>query len=259
MNVAIKDAEDRIRDLITRTHIFCDWPKDMIEMLAEGAQLRRFADGERAVRSGEPSPQLALVAKGSFICQRSQKDGSAIIFDYLMPGQATSHLAVFDGYPPVFDIVSHGESEMIFIPRKSLMAAIARDPNRLMDFILMLCRRMRLEYENVYMRTASSVRGQIARIILYWLRGQDPNSGKLRVPVGVSQENMAAMLGKSRPTINKEIGAMIKEGILARRYRQLEVLDVKALAGIVERESPGFLAINIPIFTKPKGVLNAAD
>jgi len=259
MNVAIKDAEDRIRDLITHTHIFGGWPKDLVDTLIEGAQLRRFADGELAVRSGEASPQLALVAKGAFICRRPHKGGAPIIFDYLMPGQATSHIAVFDGYPAVFDIASRGESEMVFIPRKALLAAIALDPNRLMDFVLMLCRRMRIEYENVFMRTASSVRGQIARIILYWLRGQDPAAGKLRVPVGVSQENIAAMLGKSRPTINKEIGAMIKEGILARRYRQLEVLNVKALADIIEKESPGFLAQSIPIFTKPDGVLNAAD
>lgn len=259
MSVAVKDVEDRVRELLTRTHIFCNWPKDLIDSLIVGAQLRRFTDGEVAIRSGEHSPQLAIVSKGAFVCQRSHKDGNAVIFDYLMPGQATSFLAVFDGYPVVFDIISNGDGEMIFISQKALMAAIALDPNRLMDFVLMLCRRMRLEYENVFMRTACSVRGQIARIVLYWLRGQDGVSGKLRVPVGVSQENIAAMLGKSRPTINKEIGAMIDDGILARRYRQLEVLDVRALAAIVESESPGFLAINLPIFAKPNGILSAAD
>lgn len=259
MNVLVKDADDRIRDLVSHTHVFLDWPKPLIDKLMDGAQLRRFSDGEFALRGGETSPKLALVAKGAFICQRAEKDGNKIIFDYLMPGQATSHLAVFDGHPAVFDIVSHGESEMVFIARKALMDAIALDPQRLMDFILMFCRRIRLEYENVYMRTASSVRGQLARIILYWLRGQDPAVGTLRVPVGISQENIAAMLGKSRPTINKEIGAMIDEGILARRYRRLEVLNVKALVDIVEQESPGFMATNIQIFTKPSGVLNAAD
>lgn len=259
MSVLVKDAEDRIRDLVAHTHIFLNWPAPLVDKLLEDVQLRRFTDGEFALRAGENSPKLALVAKGAFICRRPKRDGNTIIFDYLMPGQATSHIAVFDGYPAIFDIVANCESEMVFIARQALMDAIAMDPNRLMDFVLMMCRRLRIEHENVYMRTVSSVRGQLARIILYWLRGQDPSTGPLQVPVGISQENIATMLGKSRPTINKEIGAMIDEGILARRYRRLEVLKVRALVDIVERESPGFLATNIPIFTKPGGVLNAAD
>jgi hypothetical protein len=67
------------------------------------------------------------------------------------------------------------------------------------------------------------------------------------------------MLGKSRPTINKEIGMLISEGVLARSYRQIQILDVQALIEIVNRENPGTLEQNETIFGKPGGVLMTSD
>jgi CRP-like cAMP-binding protein len=123
----------------------------------------------------------------------------------------------------------------------------------------LLCRKLRIEYENTFMRTANSVRCQLARLILYWARGQIETSRGVRIPVGISQENMAAVLGKSRPTINKEIGTLIAEGILARSYRQIQILDVPALIDIIERENPGTRKVNESLFGKPSGVLPTSD
>ena len=109
------------------------------------------------------------------------------------------------------------------------------------------------------MRTANSVRCQLARVILYWARGQTGPGKSARIPIGISQEEIAAMLGKSRPTINKEIGTLIAEGVLARSYRQIQILDMQALMNIVERENPGTLKLNEAIFGKPDGVLTTSD
>jgi hypothetical protein len=67
------------------------------------------------------------------------------------------------------------------------------------------------------------------------------------------------MLGKSRPTINKEIGALIGEGVLARSYRQIQILDVQALIEIADRENPGTLKMNETVYAKPHGILMTSD
>jgi CRP-like cAMP-binding protein len=231
----------------------------MADKLMEGAELRRYADKEVAIAFREPSPHFVVVASGNFVVQRPRADGDVMIVDYLMPGQATSYLAVLDEMPAAFETVASGESELVLIPRASLMEALALDPARYRDIVLMLCRKLRIEYENTFMRTANSVRCQLARLILYWARGQIETSRGVRIPVGISQENMAAVLGKSRPTINKEIGTLIAEGILARSYRQIQILDVQALIDIIERENPGTRKVNESLFGKPSGVLPTSD
>jgi CRP-like cAMP-binding protein len=259
VTITVKNAADRIRNIVTRTHLFSQWPPALIDKLLEGAELRRYADGETAIAYRSPSPHFAVVASGNFIVQRPRVDGDVMIIDYLMAGQATSYLAVLDEMPAAFETVASGTSELVLIARASLLAALALDTARYRDIVLMLCRKLRIEYENTFMRTANSVRCQLARVILYWARGQIQTPKGVRIPVGISQENMAAVLGKSRPTINKEIGAMIADGVLARSYRQIQVLDLPALIAIVERENPGTLGFNETIFGKPDGVLMTSD
>ena len=256
MSISVKNADDRLRDIVARTHLFAQWPAALIDRLLVGAELRRYTDGEVAVQFREVSPYLCIVARGCFVCRHPREDDEPVIADFIMPGQATSYLAALDGFPAVFDTVASGESELIFIRRASLMEALAADPSRYQDIVAMLCRRLRREYENTFMRTANSVRCQLARVILYWARGQ---SGKGARIIGISQEDIAAMLGKSRPTINKEIGVLIAEGVLARSYRQIHILNMQALVDIVERENPGTLKLNETIFGKPSGVIATSD
>ncbi len=259
VSTAVRNAGDRIRDFLKRIHLFAAWPAPLIEKLLEGAELQRYANGEIAIRRGVASPYLGIVMSGSFVAERLRADGDVMIADYLMPGQAISYLSVLDGFPPLFDVMAGSESEMVMIARKSLMDVFAADSARYSDFVLMLCRSLRREHENTYMRTANSVRCQLARVILYWARGQIGSGKSARIPVGISQEDIAAMLGKSRPTINKEIGTLIGEGVLARSYRQIQILDVQALVDIVDRENPGTLKLNETIFGKPDGVLMTSD
>ena len=259
MSTSVGNASARIRDILKRTHLFSAWPDPLIDRLMDGADLRRYVDGETAIQRGTPSLHLAIVVSGSFVAQRPRPGDEVLIADYLMPGQSISYMAALDGFPPVFDARASGESEMLLIARKALLDAFAQDPERYLDLVLMLCRQLRREFENTYMRTANSVRCQLARVILYWARGQSGDGNGARIPVGISQEDIAAMLGKSRPTINKEIGALIEEGILARSYRQIQVLDLQALMSIVERENPGTIKLNESIFGKPDGVLRTSD
>lgn len=258
MSIAIKNAGDRIRDVVTHTHLFSQWPPALIDKLLEGAELRRYDDGEIAVHYREASHYLCIAARGSFVCRHPRAQDEPMIADFIMPGQATSYLAGLDGFPAAFDTIASGESELIFIPRKSLNDALAVEPARYQDIVAMLCRRLRREHENTFMRTANTVRCQLARVILYWARGQEGVAKGAHI-LGVSQEDIAAMLGKSRPTINKEIGILIAEGVLARSYRKIQILKMQALADIVERENPGTLKLNETIFRKPDGVLMTSD
>lgn len=259
MSTIVRNATTRIREILKQTHLFSAWPPHLIDKLIEGAELRRYEDREMAIGYRAASSHLGIAASGSFVVQRPQVDGDPLIADYLLPGQAISYLPVLDTFPAVYDVIAKGQSEMAFIPQASLLEALAMEPRRYEDFVLMLCRRLRREFENTFMRTTNSVRCQLARVILYWARGQTGASKIARIPVGISQEEIAAMLGKSRPTINKEIGALIAEGILARSYRQIQILDFKALMNIVERENPGTLKLNEAIFAKPDGALATSD
>lgn len=258
LSVSVKNSRETIRFIVKGIVLFAQWPDAMIDKLLEDADLRRYADGEHALRAGNPSKSMAIVVAGTFANQHGLHDGNTLIIDYLMPGQSTSYIAVFDGLPAAFDVVARGESEMALIQRKSLLAALALDPNRWADVVLMMCRRLRLEYEMRFLRE-NSLRCQLAKMLLYWARGQSEKAGGVRIPVAISQDDIAALLGKSPPTISKEIGALIKDGILARNYRQIQIVDLQALQRIVTQEDPGNAERVTALLARPAGILSASD
>lgn len=259
MSVSVKNSKETIRSVVKRTQTFSRWPHALIDKLIEDAELRRFSDGEYVLRSGETSRNLAIVASGSFVSQRLLPNGYALIVDYLMPGQFTSFLAVFDGQAATYDVVARNEPQMVLIPRKSLIAALALDPDRWNDMVLMICRRTRLEYEAAYMRL-NSLRCQIAKMLLYWARGETSADGKaVRIPLEISQEELGAILGRSTPTISKEVGALVKAGILARNYRNIQIVNLPALRKLVETEDPENFLRNEPLLARAPGLLGASD
>ena len=75
-----------------------------------------------------------------------------------------------------------------------------------------------------------SVRRRVAATLLnlteyYGMQREADLSLRLRL----SQHDLAAMLGLSRQTINKELGAFVEAGVIALRYRHISVLDTEML------------------------------
>ncbi len=232
----------------------------MLDDLTSASTYKHFSHGEPILRMGMPSSSMVVIAAGTAVSQRTLKTGKTVVFDFLFPGQSTSHLAVFDGEAPAFDIIAKGAVEVVFVPREALLAAVAQDPARLMDIIKFLCRRTRLDYEGTHMRVANSLRCQIAKLLLYWGRGpQVPSEEGFRVPVALSQDDLAAVLGVSRQTVNREITSLTREGILSRRYRQIFVTNAAALIAICDAEDVSSPGMQDALFGRPKSVFNATD
>lgn len=249
-----------VRTTIAHTRLFADWPPHILDAIACGSELRSFKSGEAAIRMGEPSHNMVVVVSGAFRVERKLKNDKAIVFDFLLPGQSTSHLAVFDGVAPAFDIVAKTDARCVFIPRETILAAVGRDPDRLMDIIQFLCRRTRMDYEGTHLRIGNSLRCQIAKLLVYWARGPErPGATAACVPFALSQDDLAAMLGCSRQTVNRELAALGKLGIVTQSYRKIEINDIPALMTIMDSEDPDRPGITEAVFARPKNVLRASD
>ena len=67
----------------------------------------------------------------------------------------------------------------------------------------------------------------IETVLVLAIRAQ--READLSLRLRLSQHDLAAMLGLSRQTINKELGAFVEAGVIALRYRHISVLDTELL------------------------------
>jgi CRP-like cAMP-binding protein len=253
------DVLPLIRTTIAQTRLFSGWPAEILDRIAQGSELHTYRSGDFVLRRSVRSDHMIVLESGTLVSQRTLKNGKLIVFDFLMPGQSTSHIAVLDGQAPAFDIVARtSTAQCVLIPRLTLLEAIGNDPVRLMDIIQFLCRRTRLDYEAIHSRTVDSLRCQIAKQLIYWVRGT--NAADIsRVPFAVSQDDLAAILGASRQTINREIVALAREGIVSQSYRNIEIADIDRLVAIIEEEDPAGPEISDALFNRPKNLFRATD
>jgi len=260
LNKPFTDSCTVIRNTLARTRLFGDWPAEVLDELAAASTLRSFHNGEAILRAGKPSGHMVVVAKGTLLSQRTLPSGKVVVFDFLLPGQTTSHIAVLDGFPPANDCIAKGEADVILVPRESIMKVIRHDADRLFDVVQYLCRRTRFDYEAVLNATGISLRCRIAKMLVWWARGwEEPSAEGFQVPMAISQDDLAALMGRSRQTINRELVALTRDGVLARNYRRLTVIDVAKLTEIIDSEDPGTPEMRAALFERPKHTFKAAD
>jgi CRP-like cAMP-binding protein len=260
VNQQLRNSSLLIRTTLANVRLFALWPTAVLDSLSAGSSYRRYGAGEVILRMGVPTNHMVVIANGTACSQRTLKNGKTVVFDFLFPGQSTGHLALFDNEAPAFDIMAKSDVEVVLVPREVLLAAVSQDTGRLMDIIQFLCRRTRFDYEATHMRIANTLRCQIAKLLLYWGRGpQQHGDAGFKVPVALSQDDLAAVLGVSRQTVNREINTLTKEGLLSRRYRQIFVVDAPGLLAILEAEDVDAPGMKAALFARPKSVFNATD
>ncbi len=258
MDSPLREAKTHIPDVLSRVRLFAGWPDAALERLCAAASLRKYSPGATVLAMNGELPYLVVLARGLLSVQRTLPSGKTVVFDFMMPGQSTSHITVFDGQPNAFDIVARAESEIVLIPREAILRVVRHDADRLFDVIQFLCRRARLDYESIHLRVANTLRCQLAKMILYWGRGSEVPSG-FEVPVALSQDEFASLFGNSRQSVNRELARMVKEGMLALRYKRLYVVDVAKMAKIIQDEDPPPPSIDKALFERPKESFPAAD
>jgi CRP/FNR family cyclic AMP-dependent transcriptional regulator len=250
------DPVETIRSTLQRTRLFADWPDETLARLAAGSELRRYKHGEMPCHFGDTCTGVWVVATGRLYSSRTWANGRRMIFDFLPPGQLTGFLAVFDGLPMAFDITADGESTVVHIPRRLFLDIVLPDAALLHQIVLMLCRRSRIDYEHVQLKTINSPRVQLAKIILYHTRGSGDVDGE--TVVNFSQDVVGSLLGLTRQTVNKELAPMIRDGILARGYGNLIVKDVERLLEIAGSEEPLSKAATFTLKGAPKPLHGAS-
>jgi CRP/FNR family transcriptional regulator, cyclic AMP receptor protein len=71
-----------------------------------------------------------------------------------------------------------------------------------------------------------------ARIVELLAASVISGTGSAGQSLSLSQSKLGAMLGKSRQTINKELGKLSERGLIAIDYGKIEVLDLPALEAL---------------------------
>ncbi len=208
------------------------------EALLAGSSIERHPAGKTLSRRADPVHELLLVLDGNLEVSMQGSDGRRSICWYLAPGQWMGLIPVIDGRGAIHDLRSHTESVLLHIPRATFSQALQADHCLALACLNLLCERSRSLYDNMAAESLLPLRARVARLLLMLVdqHGRDCQSG-IEIALKLSQDEFADMLGVTRQSLNRELKALEKHGVISIAYSRITLCDLPGLQRAAETAS----------------------
>ncbi|HEU5491017.1 MAG TPA: Crp/Fnr family transcriptional regulator [Gaiellaceae bacterium] len=204
--------------------LLADLPADDVRRLLAIARRRAFGKGEVVFHRDDPADSLHLVVRGRFGARVLTPLGDGVLVDVLGPGQSFGELALLlpdARRSATVEALEAGETRSIF---RDDFAALQRAHPAVKDVLLrLLAEQLRRSTDRVveahYLDAETRVRRRLVELASMY---ED-------CVVPLTQEDIAAMAGTSRATVNRVLREEARLGAVALARGRTTVLDPDGL------------------------------
>jgi CRP/FNR family transcriptional regulator len=189
------------------------------------SMMREFADGQIIQQRGDEPDGFWLIVEGTVVAGQFLSGGDFRAVAVLGPGDSYGELAMFSQRPRVVDAVSRGDSRLRYIPASAFLECLARYPASGRALLGALA----VQVQDLINLVVDLRRGNAtARLALLLVNMAQAVAEDASLPV--TQQELAELLGVTRPTANGALRELEALGLVERGYGRLRVRDRQALA-----------------------------
>ncbi|HKT99641.1 MAG TPA: Crp/Fnr family transcriptional regulator, partial [Paraburkholderia sp.] len=155
------------------------------------------------------------------------------------PARWFGEIALFDAGVRTHDAYAERDSTLFHVPRAALVALLDATPVWWHAFGLLLAQKLRLAFDAIEETALLPAAPRVARRLLllatgYGEVGREAGRDTVGAPhaarvVRVPQEDLALMLALSRQTVNQILRQFERDGLVALRYGEIEIVDAARL------------------------------
>jgi len=198
-------------------------PEDVRRLLSI-ARRRTFDKGEIVFHRDDPADSLHLIARGHFAARVTTPQGDSVLLEVLGPGQAFGELALLlpgARRTATVSALEDGETRSVF---RDDFALLQRTHPGVKDVLLrLLADQLRRASDRIveahYVDADTRVRRRLCELVATYSNGVVP----------LTQEELAAMAGTSRATVNRVLREETTHGTVTHRRGSVTVLDADGL------------------------------
>lgn len=192
---------------------------------------RDAAPGTAVFSQGERTDALFLVVSGRVKLERRCPDGRQTLLSVRGPGDLFGEMSLFDPGPRMATATVLSGARLGQVGRAELRAWLHDRPEVAEEFLGVLVRRLRRLDDALTERVSVDVPGRVARTLLELAaRFGVPEGRGVRVDHGLTQGELAQLVGASRETVNKVLSDFASRGWTQGGARAVTLLDPERLA-----------------------------
>lgn len=218
---------------LQKAPIFAELPADNLRLLESSLRRQSFREGEVIFHQGDPGHCLYVIENGRIRIYVLGPDGREISVNIYADGDVFGELAILDGLPRSASAVALTRTETLVLYRDDFLKHLRLFPEIANNLISILSSRLRHTTDYAESLAFLDVRTRLARelIRLSERYGTPTNSGVV-VDLGMSQADLASLVGTSRETLNRILNRLRDEKVVRLTGRNVELVDVAKLRGI---------------------------
>jgi CRP/FNR family transcriptional regulator, cyclic AMP receptor protein len=225
-----------VANLLGRTALFGSLAHaDRLEVADEMRKVA-FTQGQVIFSRGDPGVEVFLVVEGRVRLSVLAPDGRALSFKHANPGDIFGEIAALDGGTRSADAIALTRVLIMSLPQARLNALIEANPRVARATIAFLCLRMRETSEQFEAIALHPIEARLARFLLLRCNQRErQGDGRATIELGMSQSELALLLGASRQRVNAAL-TLLEKGCAIERAGNKLICNVAKLQRFAESD-----------------------
>ncbi len=210
-----------IADALEHVPVFAALSDADRRAVAARLRARRYAPNEIVFHRGDPASHLYVLIAGTVKVSLPDEQGREAIVALLRGGDVFGDLALFDDSPRSATVIAITETECFLLARDEFLALLEKSPAAMRHVLRLLARMVRRLSTRVEDLVFLDVPSRVAKSLI-----DLAELGGTAVPeIQMTQEDLAAIVGATRVSVNRVLASLESRGIVKVERRRIEIVD----------------------------------
>ena len=213
--------------------LFQGLPTEELDRLNQRLHKKRFPSGANVLTIEQPGEAIYILLEGTVKIFVDKADGTEVILALLGAGDTVGEMSLIDSVGHSASVITMEKSTLAWLDRATFQSSLSSLTTMSQNLVRILSGRLRLSNEQVLALSSLDVTGRVARQILAFAEryGRQEESGGIRIPLRLTQSDLAGLVGASRERVNHSVGFFKQQKYISvERGHHIVVHDREALA-----------------------------
>jgi CRP/FNR family transcriptional regulator, cyclic AMP receptor protein len=205
--------------------------EDSILATARAGSTRKYAAGQIICYQGDPGDRLYVVVEGLVKVVFTSERGDEMVLNTLGRREIFGELALLDGSPRSASVVAVEPTYVFMLLRTRLLELMRQHPRLADEFLRLLGQLVRRLTEQAGDLAFLDLAARLAKLLLQ-LAEKYGGAQDGVLDRRLTQSDLAAMIGASRPAVNRALQSLAARGLVSVQGHTIKLHD---LAGLRKR------------------------
>ena len=223
--------EQQIATALSRVPLFATLSAAQLAELARVARRHRYTSDQTVFYQGDPGDTFYVILSGQVKVSVTSPEGQEAILVVLDEGEGFGEFALLDDQPRSATIEATQNTEVLVLRKDDFRRLLRQMPDIAIGLLRVLTKRLRDTDQLVQDAAFLDVGDRLAKklLVLMELHGKAAPQGAVVLTLQLTQSELASMIGATRESVNKQLGAFRDQGIVAVDRQRITILRPERL------------------------------